>query len=109
MEGPLAVGPGEGAFPLGLAPRELSRKMAEYDGREWPIPGTVEEGGRVVRCGQFRSTPPDFPAAIRDDPDAELKFLCIDGGVVDNEPLNLARRVLDGDRYFAPLTPGDRL
>ena len=98
-----------GAFPLGLAPREVSRKMKEYADREWPIPGPVEEGGRVVRCGQFRSIPPDFPAAIRDDPDAELKFLCIDGGVVDNEPLNLARRVLDGDRYFAPLTRGDRV
>ena len=98
-----------GAFPVGLAPREISRKMKEYADREWPIPGPVEEGGRVVRCGQFRSIPPDFPAAIRDDPDAELKFLCIDGGVVDNEPLNLARRVLDGDRYFAPLTRGDRV
>ena len=70
-----------GAFPVGLAPRELSRRMAEYAGREWPIPGPVEEGGRVVRCGQFRSIPPDFPAAIRDDPDAELDFLSIDGGV----------------------------
>ena len=38
-----------------------------------------------------------------------FKFLCIDGGVVNNEPLNLARRVLDGDRYFAPLTRGDRV
>ncbi len=50
-----------GAFPLGIAPREVSRKMKEYAGREWPIPGPVEEGGRVVRCGQFRSIPQDFP------------------------------------------------
>ena len=54
-----------GAFALGLAPREVSRKMKEYADREWPIPGPVEEGGRVVRCGQFQSIPPDFPAAIR--------------------------------------------
>ena len=98
-----------GAFPVGLAPREISRTMKEYADREWPIPGPVEEGGRVVRCGQFRSIPPDFPSSIRDDPDAELKFLCIDGGVVDNEPLSLARRILDGDRYFAPQTRGDRV
>ena len=76
--------------------------MKEYAGREWPISGPVEEGGRVVRCGQFRRIPPDFPASIRDDPDAELDFLCIDGGVIDNEPLNLARRVIDGEGISPP-------
>ena len=98
-----------GAFPVALAPREISRRMAEYAGRAWPISGPVEEGGRVVRCGQFRRIPPDFPAPTRDDPDAEVDFLSIDGGVIDNMPLNLARRVIDGEDYFAPRTRGDRV
>jgi hypothetical protein len=29
--------------------------------------------------------------------------------VLDNEPLDLARRIIDGERYFAPWTRGDRV
>ena len=96
-----------GAFPAALAPRKLSRRVAEYSGREWPIAVPVVEGGRIVRCGEFRKIPPDFPPTIRDDPNSELDFLAIDGGVIDNEPLKLARRIIDSDRYFSPRSRGD--
>jgi hypothetical protein len=96
-----------GAFPGALAPRTLSRKVAEYNGREWPITIPVEAGGCVVRCGEFRKVPPDFPASIKEDPNAELDFLAVDGGVIDNEPLKLARRIIDGEDYFSPRTRGD--
>jgi hypothetical protein len=66
------------------------------------------DGGHLVRCGEFRKIPPDFPAPIRDDPDSVLDFLAVDGGVIDNEPLKLARRLIDGERYFSPRSRGDR-
>src|SRR4051794_22210612 len=47
-----------GAFPVALAPRKISRRVAEYADREWPVAVPVEEGGRIVRCGQFRKIPP---------------------------------------------------
>lgn len=98
-----------GAFPGAFAPRTLSRRVAEYTGREWPVTLPVREGDRVVRCGEFRKIPPDFPAPIRDDPESKLDFLAVDGGVIDNEPLKLARRIIDGERYFDPRGRGDRV
>jgi hypothetical protein len=95
-----------GAFPGALAPRTISRKVAEYAGREWPITIPVERGGCLLRCGEFRKVPPDFPPSIQDAPDAELDFVAVDGGVIDNEPLKLARRILDGEHYFSPRTRG---
>ncbi len=96
-----------GAFPIGLAPRKLVRKMAEYAGRHWPVAGPVEEGGRIVRCGKFQRMPPDVDPKVRDNPDADLEFFCIDGGVIDNEPLEAGPRIIDGERDFAPQTRGD--
>jgi hypothetical protein len=96
-----------GAFPGALAPRTLSRRVAEYSGRQWPVTIPVGEGDRVVRCGEFRRLPPDFPAPFRDDPDSGLEFLAVDGGVIDNEPLKLARRIIDGERYFYPRSRGE--
>jgi len=99
-----------GAFPIGLQPRALRRNYADYDGRFtkkplWPDPR---------------------PA----DP---YEFLCVDGGLMNNEPLELARTYLaNGQRnprhgeeahravimidpfpnqsnYQAKFTPDDRL
>jgi hypothetical protein len=60
-----------GAFPGGLAPRLLERPYADYDERH------------VCR--------PLQPAG-----EAPYRFLCVDGGLIDNEPLELARRHLSG-------------
>ncbi len=96
-----------GAFPIGLAARTIKRTVAEYTGRQWPVNGPVEKEGRIVQCGEFRRIPPDFPDAIRDKPDLELDCLFSDGGMSDNEPLDMARRIIDGDRYFTARSPGD--
>jgi hypothetical protein len=98
-----------GAFPVGLAPRRLSRLAAEYDDRTWMIPEAVEEDGHIVRCADFERIPPVFPDPIRNDPGFQYEFLCVDGGVVDNQPLELARRILEGDRPFSSVeSRGDR-
>jgi len=58
-----------GAFPGGLAPRLLDRERGDYAGRHGRAPLWNETG----------------PA---------LEFLCVDGGLMDNEPLELARKHL---------------
>tara|TARA_R110000868_G_scaffold231583_2_gene485007 strand:- start:10074 stop:11786 length:1713 start_codon:yes stop_codon:yes gene_type:complete len=63
-----------GAFPVGLRSRALSRPWVDYADR-------------------VRSRHPLFA----DDPDEEsYGFLCVDGGMIDNEPLELARNYLAG-------------
>lgn len=65
-----------GAFPGGLAPRRLDRPSSDYHGRH--------------------RRDPLFPETLE-----SYRFLCVDGGLMDNEPLELARRYLSGgaDRH----------
>lgn len=63
-----------GAFPIGLQPRHLRRPASQYAERF-----DVPVGAR-------------FPAGFPD----EYDFLCVDGGLMNNEPLELARRHLAG-------------
>ena len=60
-----------GAFPLGLAPRVLDRPASDFDARLGRKPAW--------------ETPPE-----------PYSFLCVDGGLMNNEPLELARRHLSG-------------
>lgn len=61
-----------GAFPIGLQARPLARPRSDYD-------------------GHLRQ-PPNWPA--NSNADEEYGFLCVDGGLIDNEPLELARSYL---------------
>lgn len=85
-----------GAFPIGLAPRTLHFSRAHYDERRWSIPGEGEktdEGGCRYTHTQKTITP-SWPAGLTGDAYAAV---CVDGGVMNNEPFDLARRVmLDG-------------
>lgn len=76
-----------GAFPLGLAPRLLRLPRAEIEAREWPVPGP--DGG------ENREIEPDWP----DDVGRDFASYHVDGGLFDNEPLELARTVLSGSRF----------
>jgi predicted acylesterase/phospholipase RssA len=68
----IAAALASGAFPIGLQPVDLRRPGTDYD-------------GRLSRNPEWHPTPEPYP------------FLCVDGGVIDNEPLELARRYLAGD------------
>jgi predicted acylesterase/phospholipase RssA len=67
-----------GAFPIGLSSRLLSRPFPNYDDR---IKG--------VRPQWFRDR-----EEVPNDP---YVFRCVDGGLLDNEPLELVRRCLTRD------------
>ena len=107
-----------GAFPLGLAPQPLIRKAIDYDGRLWPIaeskPLTTEPDpdgtpAPACHCSKLRPIVPLWPDGIRladpdptktgADPSYEYDYWNVDGGLMNNEPLELVRRVLaDGGR-----------
>ncbi len=62
-----------GAFPIGLSPQVLSRRADDYYHRS------------DRRAPAFGDTKPD-----------QYDFVCVDGGLMNNEPLELARRHLSG-------------
>jgi len=70
-----------GAFPLFLAPRQLSRDLIDYGVPNWiPLSG-----------------PPPAPPIVSDlprPPAASILTLNIDGGVTDNDPFDLAHDFL---------------
>jgi Patatin-like phospholipase len=78
-----------GAFPIGLASRELRFAMAQYMDRRYPfdLPDRV-----IVR--------PKFPpSATKSD---TFAFACIDGGLVNNNPFDYAQFALTGARHIKP-------
>lgn len=90
-----------GAFPIGLAPRALKRGTDVYRRRRWYFPHPTGEGP-AHRCGHFGTLDPDFGAD-----DFDYDFLCVDGGTMDNEPVGLARTLLDPDDRFGHRTAGE--
>lgn len=85
-----------GAFPGGLAPRLLGRSSADYAARTWVIPQESghAEGEPCVRLERIAPRWPDGGGG--GGAGFDYSYLCVDGGVMDNEPLELARRALAG-------------
>jgi len=73
------------AFPLGLAPRQILRPVTDYLQRTVVVTGEK---------GQSQSVP-----LLPDDAlprEGDYAFVAVDGGCMDNEPLELARTELAG-------------
>jgi len=90
-----------GAFPGGLAPRIIDRRFNDYNFREWPIPQRPEETNGKTKCIDMEPIQPSWPKNDR----KSYQYLSVDGGVMDNEPLELARRKLAGGDNFNPRKP----
>jgi len=86
-----------GAFPVGLAPRTLSHvipgngKLDPYSARPWAVP--TPDSINPHTCFKDELIPVVWGTL---PPNYEYDYLCADGGVMDNEPLELARRLLAG-------------
>lgn len=84
------------AFPLALPPRALRRRKAEYAGARFAgpdAPGRPEAGaGREARpeAGRAAVGNPDLEA----DPES-LRMWYADGGLFDNEPVGLAKSMVE--------------
>jgi hypothetical protein len=90
-----------GAFPLGLAPRLLHRPADDYTNLLWDIPAGTAQDNCV--CYDQKPIPPFWPPDFKDDP--EYEFISVDGGLMNNEPFELARRCLSGGLAGNPRTP----
>lgn len=78
-----------GAFPIALKPRGLERWSTDYDAR---FPGAARDN----RNGTVT------PLRSALGPKAVYRFLCVDGGAMDNEPFELARTALAGHNGTNP-------
>lgn len=92
-----------GAFPVGLAPRTLSYDFAGATGdvyalRKWPVPtGGAKDANGDCHCVEYKVIAPNWPAVPQ-----RYDFVCVDGGLMNNEPLELARQVLAGSGGYNP-------
>ena len=72
------------AFPVGLAARSIEADIGQYETRKWP---------RLSEAAS--SYPPRWPQKIRDC--GKFTFMSLDGGLIDNEPFEYARRAIMHD------------
>jgi Patatin-like phospholipase len=74
-----------GAFPVGLAPRLIKRTDTTFYYKGGTIGFEDAQGGfvRIDPAGDFKTLTP-------------YDFVSVDGGIIDNAPLELARRYLSG-------------
>jgi len=95
-----------GAFPVGLSPRVLERPYGDYGKWQWRIPLAPDDPENPDgRCNGYRPIPPSNAAEVGED--YVYRFLCVDGGVMNNEPLEYARRVLAGLRDGGAPAPAE--
>lgn len=91
-----------GAFPVGFPARALKRPMDHYRYRVAVLPGDGIQPARVV------PTLPHWDALIDKEigeVPSEYRFLAVDGGATDNEPIQLARTALSGCLGHNPRQP----
>jgi hypothetical protein len=108
-----------GAFPIALLPRTLSHTFPSgepdfYSQRRWPryrfwrdTEEADRQGKKPIPEGADRVFGRDRISLACSWPEGRTphpyEFTCVDGGVMNNEPLELARRVLThGDGSLAP-------
>lgn len=98
-----------GAFPLALKPRTLDLNVDIYDERRWAIPSFEPDpdnpGLYTVTVGQAAIVIDWERIGITYMPQAPYKTLNVDGGLFNNEPVDLARRCLAGEALNNPRDP----
>jgi hypothetical protein len=110
-----------GAFPIGFSARELRRDFTDYEERRWYDPSMPQNPvRRTTPDGQYAGSPEEpsswlsqsggrtkLPPVDRanDFSGGEYRFVNVDGGVFNNEPLELCRVAVAGDRARNPRDP----
>ena len=74
-----------GAFPFGLAPHRIKRPWDDYIHKRWPVT-SLRDGEEFI---EFHELKP-----VVEDLSEFYEFLSVDGGLLNNEPFNLAHSVL---------------
>jgi len=92
-----------GAFPVGLAPRKLDFSRMRYAQRRWIIPEAGEEvDGGCRYTHRSRTIAPSWPDVLAGDASDAYPAVCVDGGVMNNEPFDIARRIMLGGACATP-------
>ena len=79
---------GSGAFPAGLSARLIQpMTVDDYTRRRWPLRHSSLGGGNFV-------LEPSFPPVLASDQASRVDYVTVDGGVINNEPFELARWTL---------------
>jgi hypothetical protein len=82
------------AFPVGFPPRELKRPTEHY---RYRVVAAPPDDPQSPPRPPFSFLTPDWDALVEDgDVPAIYKFLAVDGGATDNEPIELGRTALCG-------------
>ncbi len=95
-----------GAFPIGLSPRTLEYTFSNLDGdiywqRQWQSwEGRECEGQPLFRRAYHQIKPRWVPPDGVEPYSRPYRFVCVDGGSMNNEPLELAHGILAGDDRF---------
>jgi len=93
-----------GAFPIALEYRDVEKDRDSYDVWKWWVPqgnakdGTKDAYGDKGHCFSLTNIPPSWYSSTKEG----YRFVAVDGGVANNEPLEVAHRVLAGDELFNP-------
>jgi Patatin-like phospholipase len=93
-----------GAFPIGLKARPVTRDANDYNLS--PFHRFFRRAERQVTFDGVKGTFCTLVSPIQTDfddfPPSNYSFVAVDGGVIDNEPLEIARRVLAGQEGSNP-------
>ncbi|MCK9372613.1 MAG: patatin-like phospholipase family protein [Sulfuricurvum sp.] len=94
-----------GAFPIALEPRDIGKDRKSYNEWKWWVPqcDTQKVCQGQGSCFCLTKIPPNWPNPSESD----YRFVSVDGGVANNEPLEVARRTLAGDALFNPRNAND--
>ncbi len=95
---------GTSAFPLGFPPRALTRPIEHLRWRVAVLPGD----GTAAFPTKVVPMIPDWAMLVPDGQNQlpnDYKFLVVDGGATDNEPIELARSALTGALARTPRDP----
>nr|VFJ89926.1 MAG: Patatin-like phospholipase [Candidatus Kentron sp. H]VFJ90928.1 MAG: Patatin-like phospholipase [Candidatus Kentron sp. H]VFJ97941.1 MAG: Patatin-like phospholipase [Candidatus Kentron sp. H] len=82
------------AFPLGLEPHTLDHLIPGngntdlYSARKWPIP--TPDSHDPHKCVSAETIPVNWGVM---PPNYHFNYQCVDGGMMNNEPLELARKI----------------
>ncbi len=93
-----------GAFPIGLQARPITRDANDYNLS--PFHRFFRRSERQITFEGVKGTFSTLVSPIQTDfddfPPSNYRFVAVDGGVIDNEPLEIARRVLAGQEGCNP-------
>lgn len=94
-----------GAFPIALEYRDIAKDRDSYNEWKWWVPqsDTKTSCDNKGSCFQLTNISPQWESTLK----TGYRFVAMDGGIANNEPLEVARRALARDDLFNPRSADD--